>query len=93
VKKPKLRCSALRANGDGLKRRFRVTNADNDVTNGTGLLRSVAPRLRKREDVLMPVLHLPALRLVATWVAVAVFFRAENVLVGAARHRPCHPPG
>lgn len=28
-----------------------------------------------------------AVRLVATWLAVAVFFSAENVLVGAARHR------
>jgi two-component system LytT family sensor kinase len=28
------------------------------------------------------------LRLLATWLAVAVFFSAENVLVGAARHRP-----
>jgi signal transduction histidine kinase len=27
-------------------------------------------------------------RLVATWLAVAVFFSAQNVLVGAARHRP-----
>jgi two-component system, LytTR family, sensor kinase len=29
-----------------------------------------------------------AVRVVAIWLAVAVFFSAENVLVGAARHRP-----
>src|SRR5690349_2421575 len=29
-----------------------------------------------------------SVRLVAAWVGVAVFFSAENVLVGAARHRP-----
>ena len=28
------------------------------------------------------------MRIVAAWLAVAVFFSAENVLVGAARHRP-----
>ncbi|MFL5533286.1 MAG: histidine kinase, partial [Gemmatimonadales bacterium] len=30
----------------------------------------------------------PAVRLAAIWCGVAVFFSAENVLVGAARHRP-----
>jgi hypothetical protein len=30
----------------------------------------------------------PAIRLLATWLAVAVFFSAQNLLVGAARHRP-----
>jgi signal transduction histidine kinase len=30
----------------------------------------------------------PRFRLVATWLAVAVFFSSENILVGAARHRP-----
>src|SRR4051794_30880792 len=37
------------------------------------------------------VMRLPqsrALRVVAIWLGVAVFFSAENVLVGAARHRP-----
>lgn len=36
-------------------------------------------------------MHMPrstGFRIVATWLAVAVFFSAENVLVGVARHRP-----
>jgi signal transduction histidine kinase len=36
----------------------------------------------------MRVFRSSAVRLVATWLGVAVFFSAENVLVGAARHRP-----
>jgi two-component system, LytTR family, sensor kinase len=36
----------------------------------------------------MRVFRSPALRLIAIWLGVAVFFSAENVLVGAARHRP-----
>jgi two-component system LytT family sensor kinase len=36
----------------------------------------------------MRVPHSFAVRLASTWLAVAVFFSAENVLVGAARHRP-----
>jgi two-component system, LytTR family, sensor kinase len=36
----------------------------------------------------MRVLRSPGLRLTAIWLGVAVFFSAENVLVGAARHRP-----
>src|SRR5215210_5025549 len=38
--------------------------------------------------LLMPVLRSSGLRLVPVWLAVAVFFSAQNVLVGAARHRP-----
>ena len=30
----------------------------------------------------------PAIRLLAVWLGVAVFFTAQNLLVGAARHRP-----
>src|SRR5215213_9766101 len=30
----------------------------------------------------------PAIRLLALWLGVAVFFTAQNLLVGAARHRP-----
>jgi two-component system, LytTR family, sensor kinase len=30
----------------------------------------------------------PAARLIAPWVAVAIFFSAQNILVGAARHHP-----
>jgi two-component system LytT family sensor kinase len=30
----------------------------------------------------------PAIRLLAVWLGVAVFFSAQNLLVGAARHRP-----
>jgi two-component system, LytTR family, sensor kinase len=30
----------------------------------------------------------PRVRLLSTWLAVAVFFSAQNLLVGAARHRP-----
>jgi signal transduction histidine kinase len=37
--------------------------------------------------ILMRLLRSPAVRVIATWLAVAVFFSAENVLVGAARHR------
>jgi two-component system, LytTR family, sensor kinase len=36
----------------------------------------------------MRALRPPAIRLLATWLAVAVFFSAQNILVGAARHRP-----
>jgi two-component system, LytTR family, sensor kinase len=36
----------------------------------------------------MRALRPPAIRLLATWLAVALFFSAQNILVGAARHRP-----
>jgi two-component system, LytTR family, sensor kinase len=36
----------------------------------------------------MRVPRSPALRLLATWLGVAVFFSAQNVLVGATRHHP-----
>jgi two-component system LytT family sensor kinase len=36
----------------------------------------------------MRVFRSPTLRLIAIWLGVAVFFSAQNVLVGAARHRP-----
>jgi signal transduction histidine kinase len=36
----------------------------------------------------MHLLRSPRSRVVATWLAVAVFFSAQNILVGAARHRP-----
>jgi two-component system LytT family sensor kinase len=36
----------------------------------------------------MRALRSYSVQLVATWLAVALFFSAENVLVGAARHRP-----
>jgi two-component system LytT family sensor kinase len=49
---------------------------------------AVASSRPERKDVLMRVLLSPAIRLLGTWLAVAVFFSAENVLVGAARHRP-----
>ena len=42
----------------------------------------------RREDDHMRVPRSAAFRLVAPWLAVAVFFSAENVLVGVARHRP-----
>jgi two-component system, LytTR family, sensor kinase len=38
--------------------------------------------------LLMRLLRSSGLRLVPVWLAVAVFFSAQNVLVGAARHRP-----
>jgi two-component system, LytTR family, sensor kinase len=38
--------------------------------------------------LLMHLLRSSGLRLVPLWLAVAVFFSAQNVLVGAARHRP-----
>ena len=38
--------------------------------------------------ILMRVPRSPALRLVPVWLGVAVFFSMQNVLVGAARHRP-----
>jgi two-component system LytT family sensor kinase len=41
-----------------------------------------------RNDVPMRLPRSPAVRLLATWFGVAVFFSAENLLVGAARHRP-----
>ena len=36
----------------------------------------------------MRVPRSPAVRLLAVWLGVAVFFSAQNLLVGAARHRP-----
>ena len=36
----------------------------------------------------MHVLRSPAVRLLAVWLGVAVFFSAQNLLVGAARHHP-----
>jgi two-component system, LytTR family, sensor kinase len=36
----------------------------------------------------MRLLRSPAVRLVALWLGVAVFFSAQNLLVSAARHRP-----
>jgi len=59
-------------------------NADGGVTNGT----AVASTGGEREDVLMRVPRSPAVRLLAVWLGVAVFFSAQNLLVGAARHRP-----
>src|SRR5919205_3126029 len=50
--------------------------------------RAVAHRSPDREDVLMDLPRSSRFRLVATWLAVAVFFSSENVLVGAARHHP-----
>src|SRR5215208_1400268 len=41
-----------------------------------------------RNDVLMRVPRSFPVRLLATWLGVAVFFSAQNVLVGAARNRP-----
>ncbi len=50
--------------------------------------RAVAVGPPAREDGLMRLPSSPAVRLAAVWCGVAVFFSAENVLVGAARHRP-----
>jgi two-component system, LytTR family, sensor kinase len=42
----------------------------------------------ERNDPLMRMARSSALRLLAAWLGVALFFSAENLLVGAARHRP-----
>src|SRR5512143_3774863 len=40
------------------------------------------------ENCVMQLALSTGIRIVAAWLAVAVFFSAENILVGAARHRP-----
>jgi len=44
--------------------------------------------VRRAMIISMRLLRHPAARLITIWLAVAVFFSAQNVLVGAARHRP-----
>src|SRR5215218_2844319 len=43
---------------------------------------------RRAQGCCMRLPRSPAIRLVALWLGVAVFFSAQNLLVSAARHRP-----
>src|SRR5512135_2944991 len=54
---------------------------------GRGRRRS-CPRPPRVQDCGMPLRSSAGIRIVALWLAVAVFVSAQNVLVAAARHRP-----
>ncbi len=56
--------------------------------NGTRLFERLRSAGRRAKMFTCALPSSPAVRLAAVWCGVAVFFSAENVLVGAARHRP-----